>query len=114
MPPGSVVVNLDVLEEGPAHVLSGGEALAADHLHLQGVEETLGAGVVVAIALAAHAANQIVPGQEGLILARAVLAAPVRGDQHALRHFPPPQGLLQGIADQRLESRGVVYERGLG
>ena len=77
MPPGSVVVQLNILENGPAHGFAGGVAFAVDHLHFQCVEKTLGAGVVVAVALTAHAANQIVLDQEGLILPGAILASAI-------------------------------------
>ena len=68
LPCGSVVVHFNILEYGPTHVLTCGETLAVDHLHLESVEETLGAGIVIAIALAAHTGGQVVLGHEGLIL----------------------------------------------
>lgn len=72
---GSIVVHLDVFEHAPARLRTRGEALAVDQLHLQGVEEALGAGVAVAVALGAHAAWQAVPIEQVLIDLRAVLVA---------------------------------------
>ena len=57
VPPGSIVVNFNILEYGPAHVIPRGEALTVDDLHLEGVEEAFGDRVILAIAFAAHAAN---------------------------------------------------------
>ncbi len=62
VPPDTVVVNLDILEYGPAHVLASGEALTMDHFHLEGMKEAFGHGVVVAITFAANAANQLMLG----------------------------------------------------
>lgn len=59
----------------PARLRTRGEGFAVDQLHLQGVEEALGAGVAVAVALGAHAAWQAVPIEQVLIDLRAVLVA---------------------------------------
>lgn len=67
MPPGPVVVHLDVFKYRPPHGSTPGEALAVDHLHLERVEEALGAGVIITVALAAHAANKAVLGQNGQV-----------------------------------------------
>lgn len=53
---GSIVINFDVLENGLAHGLPCGESFTVDQFHLERVEETLGTGIVVAVALGAHAA----------------------------------------------------------
>lgn len=62
-----VVVHLDVLEHLPPHSVPGLESLAMDRLDLEAMEEALGTGIVVAVALGTHAALEIVPGQQRLV-----------------------------------------------
>ena len=56
----SIVVDLDVFEHDTTHVIPGEETFTVDHLHLQRMEEAFGTGIVVAVALGAHAAHQMV------------------------------------------------------
>src|SRR3954451_17471049 len=65
VPALAVVEDLDVLEDRAAQVGLGWPAAAVDELLLQGREEALGDGVVVAVAAAAHRLRD--PGDAGLL-----------------------------------------------
>jgi len=67
MPAGAIVVNFDVFEHDAAHLLAGNDGFAVHHFHFQGVEEAFSTGVVVAVALGAHATQQFVFRQQLLI-----------------------------------------------
>lgn len=47
VPPGSIIVNLYVLEYGPVQVLLCGKTITEGYFHLYSVAETFGANVVV-------------------------------------------------------------------
>lgn len=100
MAAASVVIDLDILKNSSAHLIPGEEAFAVDHLHLQRVEETFGAGVIVAIALGAHAAHQVVLRQKVLIQGGAILAAAVGMHDHPLGHVATPECHLKRLAGQ--------------
>jgi len=95
-----VVVQFNILEHLSSHGLPRFESLAMDGLDLEAVKEALGASVVVAVALGAHAALKLVAGQQRLIQRRAILAPAIGVNYHALRHLPAPQSHLQGITYQ--------------
>lgn len=59
-----VVVHLDIFEYLLSHNLPGLESLAMNSFDLEAVKEALGTGIVIAVALGAHAAREIVPGQQ--------------------------------------------------
>src|SRR3954454_19005072 len=65
VPAAAVVEDLDVLEDLGAQLGLGWPAAAVDELLLQGREEALGDGVVVAVAAAAHRLRD--PGDAGLL-----------------------------------------------
>lgn len=62
-----VVVQLNILEYLSSHGVPGLESLAMDGFNLEAVEEALGARIVIAIALGAHAALEFVAGQQRLV-----------------------------------------------
>lgn len=84
MEPGSIVVNLDVFEHMRLGLFPCGEALAVDRFDLEAVVPAFHRGIVVAIALGAHAGDQSVLGQQGAMFTRAVLAAAVVAHDHAV------------------------------
>ena len=55
---GTIVVHLDILEYRLPQERPGWGPLAENELHLQGVKEALGNGIIIAVALGAHAARQ--------------------------------------------------------
>jgi len=67
VPTLSVVVQFNVLEHLPPHGFPGRESLAVNGFDLETVEEAFGAGIIVAVALGAHAAPEIVPSQHRLV-----------------------------------------------
>ena len=75
MAAGTIVVNFNIFEYGLTHLFTSGKALAMDGLDLQVVKKTFSAGIVVAVALAAHAADNMVFFHKILIHVRTVLAA---------------------------------------
>ena len=58
MTPGAIMVHFNVFENYLTHFFSGGKALTMDDFHLHCVEEAFSSGVVMAVALGAHAADQ--------------------------------------------------------
>ena len=56
----SIVVHFNVFEYRLSHLFSGAESFAVDGLHLERVEEALGASIIIAIALRTHAADQAI------------------------------------------------------
>ena len=73
MPPLAVVEDLEVIEQLSARRRPRGPGRVVDKLDLQRREETLGHGVVPAIAPAAHAAHDPVLRQDALVVAAGVL-----------------------------------------
>jgi len=63
-----VVVDLDILEYLPTHGSSGVEALTMDSLDLEAVKEAFGTGIVVTVALGAHAASELMALDKLLII----------------------------------------------
>lgn len=56
----AIIVDFNIFEKGSSHLAPSYETFAMDHFYLQCVEKAFGAGVIVAVALGAHAANQFV------------------------------------------------------
>ncbi len=59
MAAGTIVINFNIFEYRPTYLFTDGKALTVDGLNLQVVQETFSAGIIVAVALAAHAADNI-------------------------------------------------------
>lgn len=77
VPAMPVVVQLNILEHLSFHRTPSVKSLAVNRLDLEAVEEALGTGIVIAISLGAHAALEVVSGQQRLIESRARLAAAI-------------------------------------
>ena len=73
MPPLPIVEELEILEELGARRRPSGPGHVVDQLDLQRREKALGDGVVPAIALTAHAADDPVVRQHPLVVAAGVL-----------------------------------------
>ena len=73
--PLGVIEHLDIVEDVGACVAARGIDLSAHALALEKLEETLGDGVVVAVASPAHATDQVVLAQEDLPLVAGELTA---------------------------------------
>ena len=73
----TIVINFNILEYSLAHLFTGGKVLAVDGLNLQVVKETFCAGIIVTVALAAHAADNMVFFHKILIHVRTVLTAAI-------------------------------------
>lgn len=56
----SIVIHFYVFEYRFSHFVPGGKSLTMNGLHLERVKEALGTGIVIAITLGAHAAQQAV------------------------------------------------------
>lgn len=64
VPAMPVVVQFNILEHLSFHRFPGVKSLAVNRLDLETVEDALGTGIVIAISLGAHAALEIVSGQQ--------------------------------------------------
>ena len=73
----TVVVNCNIFEHALAYLFTSGKALTVDGFHLQAVEEAFRAGIAAAIALAAHAADNLLFCHKILIRVRTALAAAI-------------------------------------
>src|SRR5687768_9004570 len=71
-----------------------------DQLGLERSEEALDDGVVIAIAAAAHAARQTMPGQERLVLVAGVLHSPIAVMQEWSSGLAVREGHLQSRTRQ--------------
>lgn len=80
MPPLSVVVGLNVFEHINLRVFPRGITGSLSLFDLQEVKEAFHRRVVVAVPLAAHAAEEAVLGQQLLVVVRGLLATPIRVD----------------------------------
>ena len=69
-------------------------------LAFQPAKEAFGNGIVIAVALAAHAANDVMLFENVLIVVRRVLAAPVRMMYQTMARIPSSQSHLEGLDDQ--------------
>ena len=65
--PLTVIVGFDVFKHSRTHLVSRPEALAMDAFNLQAVEEALGTGIVVAVALGAHATPKFMRSNQVLV-----------------------------------------------
>ena len=74
MAAGTVVVNFNIFKHRVAHLFASGKPFTVDGLHLQAVKEAFSADIVVAVALGAHVADQLVCRHEILVCARTILA----------------------------------------
>src|SRR2546428_9148164 len=92
MPPPPVVEDLEVIEQLAARRRPRGPRRVVDELDLQRREETLGHGVVPAIAPAAHAAHDPVLGQDALVVAAGVLTAAIGMMEQPLRRGAGARG----------------------
>ena len=73
----AIVINFNIFEYSLTHLFTGGEALTVDGFDLQVVKETFCAGIIIAVALVAHAADNAMFFHKILIHVRAVLAAAI-------------------------------------
>ncbi len=92
-----IVKPLDVIEQVGARLIPGGVATPVHPLQLQRREEALHRRIVPAIAPAAHAAGDVLLGQQPLKLLAAVLAALVRVVHQRLGLAAAPDGHHQRI-----------------
>ena len=92
-----VVEHFDVIKHITASILSRGVDLPLDPFPFQKLEKALGHGVVMTVASATHAGNQIVCLQKAAPIGAAVLAALVGMNHHLLLRFTPPNRHQQCI-----------------
>lgn len=81
-----VVEHLDVIEHVLPGFLAGFVGQSPDGLTLERGEETLGDGIVMAVAASAHRVLKVVSPDEGCPVHAGELRALVRVDQHPLLH----------------------------
>lgn len=98
MEPLSIVVNLDVVEHLRLGLRARGEAFAVHGFDFQAVVPAFHRGVVVAIALGAHAGHESVFVEQRAVVVRTILAATIGMHDHATRSLAPEQGHAQCVA----------------
>ncbi|WNV03651.1 hypothetical protein RP726_14515 [Candidatus Methylospira mobilis] len=67
MKPFPILIRFDVIEDVLFGIVPGRESLCVDRLDFKAVIPTFHGGIIVAITFLAHAANQLVFGQQSLI-----------------------------------------------
>ena len=100
MPTARVIEAFDVLEDGRLSLSAGFPGAAPDQLGLDGFEEGLDGGVIVAIALAAHRHFEAMLAQDFLIVVRTVLTAAVAVEDAVPRWGSQSDGHLQRLDRQ--------------
>jgi len=96
----AVVKAFNILEDAALGLVSGPKSAMVKPFLLERVEETLGHGIVVAVALAAHRTDHPVVGQVCLEGFRSILDALIRVKQKPSMGLPLLDGRLQGLANQ--------------
>ena len=84
MPTARVIEAVDVLEDGRLSLSAGFPIASPDQLGLDGFEEGLDCGVVIAVTLAAHRHFEPTLAQDFLVVMRTVLAAAITVEDAAL------------------------------
>ena len=102
MKPLPIVEHFDVCSHQSFHHMPRFQGFPIDPLNFQAVEKTLGACIVLAFALAAHTADEAVPGKQLLVCMAAILAAPVAMEHEATTRLPYGDGHHQRVEHQRL------------
>jgi len=95
MPTARIIEAVDVLEDGGFDLATCFPRPAPDQFGLDGFEEGLNRGVIVAIALAAHRHLEPMLAQELLIVVRTVMAAAIAVEDAAPRRGSQGDGHLQ-------------------
>lgn len=67
MKPFSIVMHFDVIEDQLLGIDSGDEPFAMNSLNLEAVIPAFHSGVIITVAFFAHAANQLMFGQQVLV-----------------------------------------------
>ena len=89
-----VIIRLDIFKDLTLCFISGFKPIPVDFFYFQRVQETLGNGIVPAIAFSAHARRDPVLFKQRLIIAAGILAAAVRVMDQACSRIPPTNGLF--------------------
>ena len=101
MPATTVVEGFDVFEDRSTGLPATDVVVSVDELRLEGREEALRDGVIPAIALAAHAADDSAFAEPAPVVLARVLDAAVRVMDEANLGAPGPQGHAQGVEGER-------------
>ena len=100
MHPGSIVKRLDVLENRLPRLVPGRIVAVMNQFGLEGSEKTFHDGVVPAVALAAHALDDSLAGQQPAEVVAGVLTAAIRMKNQAAIGPSVLDRHLQGVDDQ--------------
>ena len=84
MQSGAVVKGLDVIEDGGAGLVAGGEAMMIDQFVFESAPKGFDKGVVVAVAFAAHGREQTVLGEHLAVGGAGELSSPIGVDNERL------------------------------
>lgn len=95
-----VIKVFDVFVDGGAGVGQISEGAAVDQFGFEGAPEGFHGGVVVAVAAAAHAGDDVSGPQEGLKGATGILDPLIGMEEEARGSLAPGEGVVQGVFDQ--------------
>lgn len=98
VPSPAIVISFDIIKHRCPHCFPADKVFSVDTFHFQRMKEAFQSGIIVAAALCAHTATQIMPLQQRLIICRTVLASTVRVNDNVPGVLMPPQPHPQGIA----------------
>ncbi len=96
MESGSIIEGFDVVEDGAASFLEGGEALVVDDFIFEAAPEGFDEGVVVAVAFAAHGSEQTMLGEELPVRGTGELHPAIGVDDESAGGTALEQGHAQG------------------
>ena len=95
-----LVVEADVVVDGVVEGIGAGECFAIEEFGLQEMEERLHVGVVVHLAGAVHALDDVVASQEGFEVVSGVFDAAVAVEDQARGGVAQCDGAAQGVAGE--------------
>ena len=114
MPALLIIEHLNVLEDIPFRVFTGGVVPMVHELALERPEEALHTGVVPAVPLPRHAGGDAVSGEQQLVTRGGILAATIRVVQEPGQWVPVRQrhgeGLLSQLHGQPVAHRPADHE----
>ena len=110
MSPSAIVVRLHVFKDLSFCFVPGLELIPMNQFYFKRVKEALGDGVIPAVALSAHAADELVLGQYGLKVIPGILAAAVGVANKPPGRVAPQDRLPYGLCGQRIGD-GFIHRK---
>jgi len=96
----SVVEDFYIVEYRPPCIVSGFESFKGNHFGFDGLEETLDTGIVIAVSLAAHAAEKAMLIEQLLKLTAGVLTPSIGVVNQTRRRLTASHSLSESVYDK--------------